>query len=184
MDADMRSASTLIPDHLLRFPNTDGSRVPLDVYRSQEIYDRDASPAQGNEQQSREFAPADAPTRAANGSSNLLARRSASSQPTIRPTTSFISAEITSLPPSTKLPGGRHSRSGRKSAALVRDQIPNALRNRLHSANSTRQVDGALSSPITGDSGKSIIGDNAGRAGHSVGIDYDVATQNVIGLCP
>ena len=41
MDADTRPTSALIPDHLLRFPNTDGSRVPLDVYRSQEIYDRE-----------------------------------------------------------------------------------------------------------------------------------------------
>ena len=41
MDADTRPTYALIPDHLVRFPNTDGSRVPLDVYRSQEIYDRE-----------------------------------------------------------------------------------------------------------------------------------------------
>jgi anthranilate 1,2-dioxygenase large subunit len=41
MDADMQPTSALIPDRLVRFPNTDGSRVPFDVYRSQEIYDRE-----------------------------------------------------------------------------------------------------------------------------------------------
>jgi len=41
MDADTRPASASIPDHLVHFANTDGSRVPLDVYRSQEIYDRE-----------------------------------------------------------------------------------------------------------------------------------------------
>jgi hypothetical protein len=38
---------------------------------------------------------------------------------------------ITSLPPSTELPGLRHSRSGRKSAALVRDEFGMPLPNRL-----------------------------------------------------
>src|SRR5271163_3133299 len=41
MDADTEATSASIPDRLVRFPNTDGSRVPLDVYRSQEIYDRE-----------------------------------------------------------------------------------------------------------------------------------------------
>jgi len=41
MDADTQPTSTSIPDHLVRFPSTDGSRVPFDVYRSQEIYDRE-----------------------------------------------------------------------------------------------------------------------------------------------
>jgi anthranilate 1,2-dioxygenase large subunit len=41
MDADTRPSSASIPDRLVRFPNADGSRVPLDVYRSQAIYDRE-----------------------------------------------------------------------------------------------------------------------------------------------
>ena len=41
MDADTQPTSTSLPDHLARFPSTDGSRVPFDVYRSQEIYDRE-----------------------------------------------------------------------------------------------------------------------------------------------
>jgi len=52
-------------------------------------------------------------------SSNRPARRSGSSQPTIRSTTSSISAAIMSLPPSTELPGPRNSRSGLKSAVWV-----------------------------------------------------------------
>ena len=41
MDADTQPTSASIPARLVRFPNTDGSRVPFDVYRSQEIYDRE-----------------------------------------------------------------------------------------------------------------------------------------------
>jgi putative transposase len=49
----------------------------------------------------------------------LPARRSASSQPTIKSTTSSVSAAITSRPPSIEPPGPKHSRSGPKSAAWV-----------------------------------------------------------------
>ena len=45
--------------------------------------------------------------------------RSASSQPTIRSTTSSIFVVITSLPPSIELPGPKNSRSGPKSVAWV-----------------------------------------------------------------
>ena len=48
---------------------------------------------------------------------NQPVRRSASSQHTIRSTTSSVSAAITSLPPSIEPPGPKHSRSGPKSAA-------------------------------------------------------------------
>jgi nitrite reductase/ring-hydroxylating ferredoxin subunit len=41
MDADTQPTPASIPVRLVRFPNTDGSRVPFDVYRSQEIYDRE-----------------------------------------------------------------------------------------------------------------------------------------------
>ena len=41
MNADARPTSDSIPELLVRFPKTDGSRVPLDVYRSQEVYDRE-----------------------------------------------------------------------------------------------------------------------------------------------
>ena len=55
---------------------------------------------------------------------NRPARRSGSSQPTIRSITSSISAAITSLLPSTELQGPKHSRSGPKSVAWVGHKFP------------------------------------------------------------
>jgi len=51
--------------------------------------------------------------------SNRPARRSGSSPPTIKSTTSSISAAIIALPPSTEHPGPKNSRSGPKSAVWV-----------------------------------------------------------------
>jgi putative transposase len=59
--------------------------------------------------------------------SNRPVRRSASFQPTIRSMTCSTSAAIMSLPPSIELPGPKHSRSGRKSAARVANGSPMPL---------------------------------------------------------
>jgi putative transposase len=63
---------------------------------------------------------------------NLPVRRSASSLPTIRSTTSSVSAAITSLPPSTEFPGPKHSRSGPRSAAWVGAKFQMHLASRLN----------------------------------------------------
>src|ERR1700751_5722737 len=82
-----------------------------------------ASPAQGAQQQTRNLAPTDAPTRAENEAVQKPARRSGSSPPTIKSTTSSISAAIISLPSSTEHPGPKNSRSGPKSAVWVSNRF-------------------------------------------------------------
>ena len=79
--------------------------------------------AQGAEQQSRKFAPADASTRTANEAFQIC-RPGAAVPFSPRSDQQPIPA-ITSLLPSTELPEPRNFRSGPKSAAWVANEIPN-----------------------------------------------------------
>jgi len=111
-----------------------------------------ASPTQGIEQPRGEFAPANAPTGAANEAVQIARPAPAVPlRPRIRSTTCFICVAITSLPPSTEPPGCRHSESGQKSAALPlrcnRKRTLYIAQSR-ESLTTAEQVDGAPSASI------------------------------------